>query len=59
MKTRDPIVEELHAIRAALAHEQGDDLAKIARAAKAAADNAGRPLVTRPPRRIPPTKKAS
>jgi len=59
MKTPDPIIEELHAIREALSKAQGDDLAKIARAANEAAVKAGRTFETRPPRRIPPTKKAS
>lgn len=59
MKTPDPIIEEIHAIREALANEQGNDLAKIARAAREAAEKTGRPVESRPPRRIPPTKKAS
>jgi Skp family chaperone for outer membrane proteins len=58
MKRPDPILEELHAIREALAKEQGYDMAKIARAAKEFAEKMGVTLVTRPPRRIPPTKKA-
>lgn len=59
MKTPDPIIEEIHAIREAFAKEHGNDLAKIARAANEAAEKTGRRLVTRPPRRIPPTNKTS
>ena len=60
MKLRDPIVEEIHAVREALANEQGNDLEKIALAARAFAEKqTGRRPETLPPRRIPPTKKAS
>ncbi len=35
MRTQDPIVEELHAIREALAEASDNDLAKIVEAARA------------------------
>ncbi len=59
MKTTDPIIEKIHSVREALANEQGNDVEKIARAANDAAQKAGRQLETLPPRRLPPTKKAS
>jgi hypothetical protein len=59
MRTPDPILAELHAIRDALAKDQGFDMAKIAHAANEAAKKIGRSFEARPPRRIPPTKKAS
>ena len=59
MKFEDRIVEEVRAVRDALAKEQDYDLAKIADAARLAGDKSGRKLETRPPRRIAPVKKAS
>ena len=59
--TKDPIVEEVHAIREELAKEAGDDLRRIVEAARtrqqaSAKDHA---VVTLPPKRIAPTRKAS
>lgn len=59
MKPKDPIVEEIHALREALAEAHGNDLEEIVRAAREVGDNQGRRLETLPPRRVPPSKKAS
>ncbi len=55
----DEIVEEVHAIREALSKASDDDIRKIAEAAKARQVASGRTAVRLPPRKVPPTKKAS
>ena len=59
MKFEDRIVEEVRAVREAIAKDQDYDLAKIAHAAEVAGDKTGRQLERRPARRIDPVKKAS
>ena len=49
---RDPIVEEVRAIRDAIAKEHGYDLKTYMRAMQQEAAKSGRKLVTLPPRRI-------
>ena len=45
----DPILEEIHATREALSKASGDDIRKIAEAAKARQVQSGRKTVRRPP----------
>jgi|EndMetStandDraft_4_1072995.scaffolds.fasta_scaffold2553109_1 hypothetical protein len=59
MRTQDPIVEELHAIREALAEASDNDLAKIVEAARARQQTSGHPIVELPPKRVGKTQKAS
>ena len=59
MKFEDRIVEEVRAVREAIAKEQDYDLAKIAHAAKVVGDKTDRTLESRPARRIVPVQKAS
>ena len=47
----DPIIEEIHAIREALSRVSGNDIRKIAEAAKARQAKGGRPPVRLPPRK--------
>jgi len=53
----DPIIEEIHAIREALAKESGYDAEKIAEAARRRQAEGGRKAVTLPPRMTPAVKK--
>ena len=57
----DPIVDEIHRIREELSKQSGDDLRRITEAARkrqqASANN--RAVVTLPPKRVVPAKKAS
>ena len=55
----DPIIEEIHAIREALSRESGDDIRRIAEAAKARQAESGRKTVRLPPRKAKATRKAS
>lgn len=48
---KDPIVEEIHAIREQLAAEHGNDLHKIVAHVKEVQQGHGDKLVSRPPRR--------
>jgi len=48
---KDPIVEEIHAIREQLAAEHGNDLHKIVAHVKAVQQEYGNKLISRPPRR--------
>jgi hypothetical protein len=59
MKLKDPIIEEIHAIREAIAKEHDNDPRKIAEAANAAARKTGAKLESRPPRRVPLAKRPS
>jgi len=58
MPTKDRIVEEVHAIREAIAQESDYNLDRIIDAARArqAADN--RRVVRLPPKKVPATKEA-
>jgi hypothetical protein len=53
----DPILEEIHSIREALAKECGYDPEKIAEAARERQAKSGRKAVTLPPRPTATTKK--
>jgi hypothetical protein len=55
----DPILEEIHAIREALSRVSGDDIRKIAEAAKARQAESGRKTVRLPPRKVKAARKAS
>jgi hypothetical protein len=55
----DPIIEEIQAIREALSKASGDDIRKIAEAAKARQAQSGRKAVRLPPREAKATRKAS
>ena len=59
MRTQDPIVEELHAIREALAEASDNDLAKIVEAARARQVTSGHEVVQLPPRSVDKAQKAS
>lgn len=50
MSSRDPLIEEIHAVREALAKESGYDLEKIAEAARKRQAESGRKAVALPPR---------
>jgi hypothetical protein len=56
---RDLIIEEIHAIRDALSRASGDDLRKIAEAAKLRQLKSGKKAVRLPPRKAKPVPKAS
>jgi hypothetical protein len=55
----DPIIEGLHAVRETLSKASGDDLRKIADAAKARQAQSGRKAVRLTPRAPKQTRKAS
>ena len=59
MRVKDPIVEEVRAIRDALAKEYDYDVEKLGRAMQAAEKAEGRTTVTLPPRRPRSDTKAS
>jgi hypothetical protein len=59
MRTQDPIVEELHAIREALAEASDNDLAKIVEAARTRQLTSGHDVVQLPPKRVDKAQKAS
>jgi hypothetical protein len=58
MLPRDPIVEEVRAVRDAIAKEFDYDIERLGRALQERQAKSGRPLVRLPPKRIPPDKKA-
>ncbi|MDX2054511.1 MAG: hypothetical protein SFV15_19070 [Polyangiaceae bacterium] len=58
MDPKDPIIDELHAIREAIAAACDDDMSKIAEAFRAHQNNGDREVVTLPPKRVV-EKKAS
>ena len=57
--TNDSIVEEIHAIRETLSKASGDDIRKIAEAARARQEQSGRRAERLPPRKVRPSRKAS
>ncbi|HKI01123.1 MAG TPA: hypothetical protein VKK31_04015 [Thermoanaerobaculia bacterium] len=57
MPTTDPIIEEIHAIREALAEEASFDAEKVAEAACKRQAESGRKAVTLPPRPVAAVKK--
>jgi hypothetical protein len=59
MPRSDPIVDEIHAIREAMAKASNDDLRKIAEAARSRQAASGRKVVSLPPPPAATAKKAS
>jgi hypothetical protein len=59
MSRKDPIVEEIHAVRADLAREAEYDLEKLLEAARARQAASGLKAVRLPPREAALAKKAS
>ena len=59
MPLSDPIIDEIHAIRDAIAKESDNDLQKMAEAAKSRQRASGRQGVKLPPKRTKTAKKAS
>ena len=59
MTRKDPIIEEIHAVRATLAREADYDLERMLDAARARQAASGLQAVTLPPRKIETAKKAS
>ena len=55
MASNDPIVDEIHQIRAKIMQEHDNDLHKLFEYLREQQEKSGREYVTRPPRR--PTKK--
>lgn len=55
----DPIIEEIHAVREALSKASGDDIRKIAEAAKGRQVQSGRKPVRLPPRKAKAARRAS
>ncbi len=55
----DPIVEEIHAIREAIAMESDNDMQRIVEAARARQAESGRKVVRLPPRPVQSIPKAS
>jgi hypothetical protein len=58
MASRDPIVEEVRAVRDAIAKEFDYDVERIGRAMQERQSKNGRPVVRLLPKRIPVEKKA-
>ena len=59
MHRKDPIVEEIHAVREELARAADYDLEKLLEAARERQAAAGRKAVRLPPRKAESVKKAS
>jgi hypothetical protein len=59
MSLSDPIVDEVRAAREALARESDNDIEKIVEAARVRQAHSGRTVVTLPPKRTQPAKRAS
>ena len=59
MKASDSIIDEVRAVRDALARECDDDMAKIVEAARARQAQSGREVVTLPARTTNPAERAS
>lgn len=56
---RDPILDEIHAIRKELSRASGDEIRRIAEAAKARQTESGRKAVRLSPRKTRSARKAS
>jgi hypothetical protein len=59
MRYSDPIVDEVRAIRDAIAKEFDYDIEKLAQAIKAREAQSGRKVVRLPPRKVTIARKAS
>jgi hypothetical protein len=59
MPTKDRIVEEVHAVREAIARESGYDLARIINAARARQEAERRPVVRLAPKKTTAAKETS
>lgn len=59
MSRKDPIIEEIHAIREELARKANYDIEKMLEAARARQKASGLQAVRLPPREVEPAKKAS
>lgn len=59
MKHPDPIIDEIRAVRDAMAKDSNYDVEEIARKVKAHQTESGRKVVRRPPRPLTVVKKAS
>jgi hypothetical protein len=59
MRHDDPIVDEVRAIRDAIAKEFDYDIDKLAHAIKAHEDQSGRRVVRLPPKKVTVVRKAS
>jgi hypothetical protein len=59
MPQPDPIVDEVRAVRDAIAKESDYDIGKIAEAVRAREATNGRTVVTLPPRVLAPSRKVS
>lgn len=57
MQPKDPILEEIHAVREALAEESGYDVERIAEAARRRQAESGRKAVTLLPRPTEASRK--
>jgi hypothetical protein len=57
--TRDPILDEIHAIRKDLSRASGDEVRPIAEAARARQAQSGRKAVRLPPRKARVIREAS
>jgi len=55
----DPIVDEIHAVREVLSRASGDDIRKIAEAAKARQAESGKKTVRLPSRKAKAVRQAS
>ena len=58
MPSRDPVVEEVRAVRDAIAKEFDYDIERLGRAMRERQEKSGRPVVRLQPKLIPPEKKA-
>ena len=59
MPRKDPIIEEIHAVREEIARQAEYDLERMLEAARARQAADGRQAVRLPPRKAEPVKKAS
>jgi hypothetical protein len=59
MKNPDPIIDEIRAIRDAMAKDCDYDVEKLAQVLKAHEAQSGRRIVRRPPKQIVAVRKAS
>jgi hypothetical protein len=59
MPRKDPIIEEIHAVREKIAQEADYDIEKILEAARARQAASGRQSVQLPPKKVAAAKKAS